>query len=222
MGFSENLRTIREGKNLSTTDLAKAIGKTQKVIEFYESEEYSVEYPDRDTLEEIAKVLEVKVEDLIGGKYISPDRQFLNLVSDQTVRGLLEWYNLEETIMPEEEKGNELSAYYNQEKVDVLVAVIASLKDRPDTYNLDKCYIAKAGEYDFLLLPEGEYLISGNLERLVEMDKEGIQNHILIVDGMRYREELKVLFDNIVNVKDFRQEMLMSDVMKGLKGLDNN
>ncbi|MDO5649447.1 MAG: helix-turn-helix transcriptional regulator [Gallicola sp.] len=219
MSFSENLKLIREGKNISTTELAKTIGKTQKVIEFYESEEYSLEYPDRDTLEAIAKALTVRVEDLIEGKYISPDRQFLNLVSDQTIRGLIDWYNLEETIMPEGEEGNSLSQYYDQEKVDVLVAVIASLKNRPDTYNLDKCYISKVGDYDFLLLPEGEYLISGNLEKIGGLDKEGIQKHMLILDSGLYREELKILFDNIIHEKDFRKELLMSDVMKDLKDL---
>ncbi len=219
MSFSENLRTIREERNISTTELAKAIGKTQTVIEFYESEEYSLEYPDRDTLEALAKALGVTVEDLIEGKYISPDRQFLSLVSDQTIRGLMDWYNLEETIMPEKEKGNVLSDYYDQAKVDVLVAVIASLKNRPDTYNLDKCYISKVGDYDFLLLPEGEYLISGNLEKLAGLDKESIENQMLVLDGGLYREELKLLFDNIVNVKDFHKEVLMSDVMKDLRGL---
>ncbi len=219
MSFSENLKLIREGKNISTTELAKAIGKTQKVIEFYESEEYSLEYPDRDTLEVIAKALTVRVEDLIEGKYISPDRQFLSLVSDQTIRGLMDWYNLEETIMPEGEEGNSLSHYYDQEKVDVLVTVIASLKNRPDTYNLDKCYISKVGDYDFLLLPEGEYLISGNLEKVAGLDKEGIQKHMLILDSGLYREELKILFDNIIHEKDFRKELLMSDVMKDLKEL---
>lgn len=219
MSFSENLRTIREERNISTTELAKAIGKTQTVIEFYESEEYSLEYPDRDTLEALAKALGVTVEDLIEGKYISPDRQFLSLVSDQTIRGLMDWYNLEETIMPEKEKGNVLFDYYDQAKVDVLVAVIASLKNRPDTYNLDKCYISKVGDYDFLLLPEGEYLISGNLEKLAGLDKESIENQMLVLDGGLYREELKLLFDNIVNVKDFHKEVLMSDVMKDLRGL---
>ncbi|MGO4987418.1 helix-turn-helix domain-containing protein [Gallicola sp. Sow4_E12] len=219
MSFSENLRNIREERNISTTELAKAIGKTQTVIEFYESEEYSLEYPDRDTLEALAKALGVTVEDLIEGKYISPDRQFLSLVSDQTIRGLMDWYNLEETIMPEKEKGNVLSDYYDQAKVDVLVAVIASLKNRPDTYNLDKCYISKVGDYDFLLLPEGEYLISGNLEKLAGLDKESIENQMLVLDGGLYREELKLLFDNIVNVKDFHKEVLMSDVMKDLRGL---
>lgn len=219
MSFSENLKLIREGKNISTTELAKAIGKTQKVIEFYESEEYSLEYPDRDTLEVIAKALTVRVEDLIEGKYISPDRQFLSLVSDQTIRGLMDWYNLEETIMPEGEEGNSLSHYYDQEKVDVLVTVIASLKNRPDTYNLDKCYISKVGDYDFLLLPEGEYLISGDLEKVAGLDKEGIQKHMLILDSGLYREELKILFDNIIHEKDFRKELLMSDVMKDLKEL---
>lgn len=219
MSFSENLRTIREERNISTTELAKAIGKTQTVIEFYESEEYSLEYPDRDTLEALAKALGVTVEDLIEGKYISPDRQFLSLVSDQTIRGLMDWYNLEETIMPGKEKGNVLSDYYDQAKVDVLVAVIASLKNRPDTYNLDKCYISKVGDYDFLLLPEGEYLISGNLEKLAGLDKESIENQMLVLDGGLYREELKLLFDNIVNVKDFHKEVLMSDVMKDLRGL---
>lgn len=219
MSFSENLRTIREERNISTTELAKAIGKTKTVIEFYESEEYSLEYPDRDTLEALAKALGVTVEDLIEGKYISPDRQFLSLVSDQTIRGLMDWYNLEETIMPEKEKGNVLSDYYDQAKVDVLVAVIASLKNRPDTYNLDKCYISKVGDYDFLLLPEGEYLISGNLEKLAGLDKESIKNQMLVLDGGLYREELKLLFDNIVNVKDFHKEVLMSDVMKDLRGL---
>ena len=219
MSFSENLRTIREERNISTTELAKAIGKTKTVIEFYESEEYSLEYPDRDTLEALAKALGVTVEDLIEGKYISPDRQFLSLVSDQTIRGLMDWYNLEETIMPGKEKGNVLSDYYDQAKVDVLVAVIASLKNRPDTYNLDKCYISKVGDYDFLLLPEGEYLISGNLEKLAGLDKESIENQMLVLDGGLYREELKLLFDNIVNVKDFHKEVLMSDVMKDLRGL---
>lgn len=219
MSFSENLRTIREERNISTTELAKAIGKTQTVIEFYESEEYSLEYPDRDTLEALGKALGVTVEDLIEGKYISPDRQFLSLVSDQTIRGLMDWYNLEETIMPEKEKGNVLSDYYDQAKVDVLVAVIASLKNRPDTYNLDKCYISKVGDYDFLLLPEGEYLISGNLVKLAGLDKESIENQMLVLDGGLYREELKLLFDNIVNVKDFHKEVLMSDVMKDLRGL---
>lgn len=219
MSFSKNLKRIREEKNMTLTDLAKAIGKTQKVIEFYESDEYSLEYPDRDTVEEIAKALNIKSEDLIGEKYISPDRQFLNLISEQTIKGIMKWHNLEDTIAPEDNKGNELSAYYNQEKVDVLVSIISELKNRPNTYNLDKCYISKVDDYDFLLLPDGEYLISGNIEKIIELEGNNLQDNILILDGGLYTEELKTLFHNIVNEADFKQELLMSEVMKGLKNL---
>lgn len=217
MNFSENLKRIREDKGISKIDLAKAIGKNQEAIDLYESEEFALDYPDRDTLEALADFLEVSVEGLIGEKYLSPDRQFLELLTDQTVEGTISWYNLEETILPEEKGGNPLSKEYNQEKVDTLVEVIAELKNRPDTYNLDKCFVAKVGEYDFLLLPEGEYLISGNLDRLVQMDKEVRKENILLLDGGFYCEEMELLFQNIISAKKFKKEVLLSDIMSRLK-----
>lgn len=96
--FAENLRTIRTKRNLTQGDLAKALGVSRSTISMYESGNRAPEF---DTVEQIARILHVEPQDLLGWTYktkINGDayqelhNKYTKYDQDQTSGQHLEYY----------------------------------------------------------------------------------------------------------------------------------
>jgi HTH-type transcriptional regulator/antitoxin HipB len=61
--FPTNLRKIRKERGLSQTALAEKIGVSQASISYYEQ---NIEYPTVDKIYDLARVLNVEIEELIS------------------------------------------------------------------------------------------------------------------------------------------------------------
>jgi transcriptional regulator with XRE-family HTH domain len=61
--FPTNLRRIRKERGLSQTALAEKIGVSQASISYYEQ---NIEYPTVDKIYDLARVLNVEIEELIS------------------------------------------------------------------------------------------------------------------------------------------------------------
>lgn len=66
MKFGDLLRKLREEKGITQKKLGEIIGKSNRVISYYENEMTEDNYPDDETLREIAKYFNVSISFLLG------------------------------------------------------------------------------------------------------------------------------------------------------------
>jgi len=97
MSFAQNLRALRKARGMTQKDLGMLIGKSSRVISYYENEESGSTIPDVDTLKLLAKHFNVSVDDLIGTKRERPKVEALvDKLLEYTVDGDLTWTCLED------------------------------------------------------------------------------------------------------------------------------
>ena len=66
MTFNEILRALRKENNVTQKQLGEAIGKSSRIISYYENEQSENNLPDSETLSKIAKFFGVSVDYLLG------------------------------------------------------------------------------------------------------------------------------------------------------------
>ena len=64
MSFADNMRVLREQKNMTKTELAEYVGVTHAAISYYESGQ---KMPNAVTAAKIARMLDTTVEKLVNG-----------------------------------------------------------------------------------------------------------------------------------------------------------
>ena len=77
----KNIKKFRENKKLTQDDMAEMLNVTRQAISNWETEKTQ---PDIDTLQKIAQVLEVSVEEIIYGT----KREFTTVVNNNTVKNV--------------------------------------------------------------------------------------------------------------------------------------
>lgn len=70
--FKTRLRSIRKDRGFTQVQLAKAIGSTQRAISYYENE---TQFPPAPVLVDLARVLKVSVDELLGIKPAKIEKQ---------------------------------------------------------------------------------------------------------------------------------------------------
>lgn len=75
----KNIKRFREGKGLTQDDMAARLSVTRQAVSNWETEKAQ---PDIDTLQKIAQILEVSVEELIYGT----KREATTIVNNNTVK----------------------------------------------------------------------------------------------------------------------------------------
>lgn len=79
MTFGEHITTLRKRKNLSQSELGKAVGTSGDIIGKYERDEVK---PSIETAAKIADALEVSLDYLVGKTTVEIDSKALNRLQD--------------------------------------------------------------------------------------------------------------------------------------------
>lgn len=94
MSFAKKLAYLRKKNNVTQKELAKIIGKTNRVISYYENEEYGSSIPSHDILVKIAEYFNVSVEWLLQNDSNQTPRDILlDSLIELTIENKLQWEN---------------------------------------------------------------------------------------------------------------------------------
>ncbi len=108
MTFAENLKRLRREYGMTQKDLGLKIGKSSRVISYYENEESGSTIPDVDTLKILSQVFNVSVDELIGTKQEKTKIEALvDRLLEYTVDGDAKWENVQEFL----DEPNTIPAY---------------------------------------------------------------------------------------------------------------
>lgn len=96
MTFSQILRNLRREKDITQKELGEAIGKSNRVISYYENEQSDSNLPDSETLSRIANFFGVSVDYLLG---IADQRstakiELVQKLVDLTTNKVIDWEHI--------------------------------------------------------------------------------------------------------------------------------
>ncbi|MDY6045177.1 MAG: helix-turn-helix transcriptional regulator [Peptoniphilus sp.] len=103
MTFSHILKNLRDEKKVTQRQLGEAIGKSSRVISYYENEQSANNFPDSETLSKIANYFGVTVDYLIGvqDQRLTAKMELVQLLIDLTSNGSIAWEQVaEDTTVP--------------------------------------------------------------------------------------------------------------------------
>ena len=83
--FGQRLAELRRLRGLTQVQLAEKLGSTQRAITYYENE---AEYPPVETIVELARILSVSTDELLGLKIIKPTQEVVDITTDPELRRL--------------------------------------------------------------------------------------------------------------------------------------
>lgn len=94
MSFAENLKRLRKERKITQHELGKAIGKSNRVISYYENEEHGSSIPPREMLEKIASFFSVPISELVGDETEDEREILLKNLIDSTLDSSIKWEQL--------------------------------------------------------------------------------------------------------------------------------
>ena len=83
--FGQRLAELRRLRGLTQVQLAEKLGSTQRAITYYENE---ADYPPVETIVELARILSVSTDELLGLKIIKPTQEVVDITTDPELRRL--------------------------------------------------------------------------------------------------------------------------------------
>ena len=83
--FGQRLAELRKLRGLTQVQLAVKLGSTQRAITYYENE---AEYPPVETIVELARILSVSTDELLGLKITKPTQEVVDITTDPELRRL--------------------------------------------------------------------------------------------------------------------------------------
>jgi len=83
--FGQRLAELRKLRGLTQVQLAEKLGSTQRAITYYENE---AEYPPVETIVELARILSVSTDELLGLKITKPTQEVVDITTDPELRRL--------------------------------------------------------------------------------------------------------------------------------------
>ena len=83
--FGQRLAELRKLRGLTQVQLAEKLGSTQRAITYYENE---AEYPPVETIVELARILSVSTDELLGLKMSKPTQEVVDITTDPELRRL--------------------------------------------------------------------------------------------------------------------------------------
>ncbi|RVU54649.1 helix-turn-helix domain-containing protein [Anaerosphaera multitolerans] len=218
MNFGEILKKLRSEKRITQKELGEIIGKSNRVISYYENEIGKDNYPDKETLEKIAKYFNVSISYLMGldTDKMSPEMVLLDKLIDKTSAGLISWaeinnsyefdlvYDLSNTSFPFESTSNgPYGTNYSIESFDTKV------------FDL---YIANIGGNEYLLINYSDhpnnsinlYIITGESEE-----------DIIHIDESTAGYLLKDLLEIVKGETDYNPTKKIKNLIDDLDNLNN-
>ncbi len=85
LSFGQRLAELRRLRGFTQVELANKLNSTQRAITYYENE---ASYPPVDTIIQLAKILGVSTDELLGVKKTKPDNDAANMSKDPELRRL--------------------------------------------------------------------------------------------------------------------------------------
>ena len=83
--FGQRLAELRRLRGLTQVQLAEKLGSTQRAIKYYENE---ADYPPVETIVELARILSVSTDELLGLKITKPTQEVVDITTDPELRRL--------------------------------------------------------------------------------------------------------------------------------------
>ena len=83
--FGQRLAELRKLRGLTQVQLAEKLGSTQRAITYYENE---ADYPPVETIVELARLLSVSTDELLGLKITKPSQDVVDITTDPELRRL--------------------------------------------------------------------------------------------------------------------------------------
>lgn len=83
--FGQRLAELRKLRGLTQVQLAEKLGSTQRAITYYENE---ADYPPVETIVELARILSVSTDELLGLKITKPTQEVVDITTDPELRRL--------------------------------------------------------------------------------------------------------------------------------------
>lgn len=83
--FGKRLAELRKLRGLTQVQLAEKLGSTQRAITYYENE---ADYPPVETIVELARILSVSTDELLGLKNSKPTQDVVDITTDPELRRL--------------------------------------------------------------------------------------------------------------------------------------
>ena len=83
--FGQRLAELRKLRGLTQVQLAEKLGSTQRAITYYENE---ADYPPVATIVELARLLSVSTDELLGVKINKPSQDLVDISNDPELRRL--------------------------------------------------------------------------------------------------------------------------------------
>ena len=83
--FGQRLAELRRLRGLTQVQLAEKLGSTQRAITYYENE---ADYPPVETIVELARILSVSTDELLGLKITKPTQEVVDITTDPELRRL--------------------------------------------------------------------------------------------------------------------------------------
>jgi transcriptional regulator with XRE-family HTH domain len=83
--FGDRLAELRKLRGLTQVQLAEKLGSTQRAITYYENE---ADYPPVETIVELARILGVSTDELLGVKVSKPPQDVIDITTNPELRNL--------------------------------------------------------------------------------------------------------------------------------------
>lgn len=103
MKFAQKLKDLRKQKKVTQAELGKAIGKSNRVISYYENEEYDSTMPPYDVVKAIADYFEVPTS-YFDDSGNSAKLEFIEAVYEATVTGEMKWESAQAVVSSKDQK----------------------------------------------------------------------------------------------------------------------
>jgi transcriptional regulator with XRE-family HTH domain len=85
ISFGDRLAELRKIRGLTQVQLAELLGSTQRAITYYENE---ADYPPVETIVQLAKILGVTTDELLGVKETKPTQEIIDITNNPELRSL--------------------------------------------------------------------------------------------------------------------------------------
>lgn len=85
ISFGDRLAQLRKLRGLTQVQLAEKLGSTQRAITYYENE---ADYPPVETIVELARILGVSTDELLGVKVSKPPQEVIDITTNPELRNL--------------------------------------------------------------------------------------------------------------------------------------
>ena len=210
MSFAEKLKTLRKERGVTQAELAKAIGKTNRVISYYEGKEREDSLPDGDILKSICEYFDVPMDYFIDNKSRNSKQILVEEIIESTIDENLHWITSDEFDNLIENIDENLVFL-----IECLEGVFGSIRHTHlkefEHIDFEKTYISFLNEYDtiFILMASDTDLVlyTGNIHLGFMKSCDKNQSYLYAID-----------YKNIISIKNKSVNHLLTKLLDIIQG----